>query len=323
MEAAMRAIQVEETGGPETLMPVEIERPVPGPGQVLVRLAATGINFIDTYHRRGRYPMPVPFTPGAEGAGEVVGLGDGVTGALVGQTVASADFQGAYAEYAVADAARVVPVPDGVAVERAAAALLQGMTAHYLLFESYPVQAGDTVLVHAAAGGMGLILTQLATGLGARVIGTVSTPEKEKLAREAGAVAVIGYEGVPDRVLDLTDGEGVAGVYDGVGRTTFDGSLASLRVRGTLALYGYASGIPDPFDLNRLQAGSTKVTRPTLKHFIVTPEELATRAGYVLDRVADGTLSIRIGQRYPLAEAARAHEDLEARRTTGKLLLIP
>jgi NADPH:quinone reductase len=319
----MQAIQLSHTGGPEVLTVSEVPTPEPGPGQVLIRLTASGVNFIDTYHRSGSYPMPLPFIPGAEGAGEVVTVGEGVESVHVGDRVASTNLSGGYAEYALADATRVVRLPEGVSDEQAAAVLLQGMTAHYLLFDSYPVKPGDTVLVHAAAGGMGLLLTQFATALGARVIGTVSTPEKAELAREAGAVAVLGYGDVPDKVRELTDGEGVPAVYDGVGRSTFDASLASLRRHGVLVLYGYASGRPDPFDINRLQGGSYYLTRPTLVHFVATDEELTRRAGDVLDRVANGSLRVRIGGRYPLADAARAHEDLQARRTTGKLLLIP
>jgi NADPH:quinone reductase len=302
----------------------QIDTPEPGPGQVLVQLAATGVNFVDTYFRTGLYPRPVPYTPGGEGAGAVVAVGEGVDTPKVGDRVASTELAGAYARFALAPADRVVPVPDGISDEVAAAVLLQGMTAHYLLHDSYAVRPGDTVLVHAAAGGMGLLLTQLATKLGARVIGTVSTPEKEKLARQAGAVEVIGYDGVAARVRELTGGEGVPAVYDGVGRDTFDASLASLRPHGTLVLYGYASGPVPAFDLNRLQTGgSLFVTRPTLAHFIPSREELVRRAGDVFGWIADGSLHVAIGGRYPLADAGRAHEDLEARRTTGKLLLVP
>ncbi|GAA4708178.1 quinone oxidoreductase [Phytohabitans rumicis] len=303
---------------------VETPTPEPGPGQVLVRLSATGVNFVDTYHRTGLYPSVPPFTPGSEGAGTVVAVGPDVTGPAVGDRVASTNLAGAYAQFAVAPANRVVPVPAEVSDEQAAAALLQGMTAHYLLHDSYPVRPGDTVLVHAAAGGMGLLLTQLATKLGARVIGTVSSPEKEKLARQAGAAEVIGYDDVAAHVRQVTADEGVAAVYDGVGHATFDASLASLRVRGTLALYGYASGPVPPFDLNRLATGgSLSLTRPTLAHFIARDDELARRAADVLGWVADGTLTITVGGRYPLAAAPRAHDDLQSRRTTGKLLLIP
>jgi NADPH2:quinone reductase len=320
----MHAIRITRHGGPEVLALAEVERPAPGPGRLLVKLAATGVNFIETYQRTGAYPVTLPFVPGAEGAGEVVAVGAGVTGFEAGDLVASANFTGAYAQYAVVDADRAVAVPAGLAPESAAAALLQGMTAHYLLFECYPVRAGDTVLVHAAAGGMGLLLTQLATALGANVLGTASTPEKAELARAAGAAHVLRYGEVPAKVRELTGGEGVAAVYDGVGRSTFDGSLDSLRIRGTLVLYGYASGRPDPFDVNRLQTGgSLMLTRPTLGHFVATRAELVERSGYILDRVLDGRLDIRVGHRYPLAEAGRAHADLEARRTTGKLLLVP
>ena len=320
----VKVIRVAQHGGPEVLEPAEIDTPQPGPGQVLVRIAAAGVNFVETYYRTGLYPQPVPYTPGSEGAGTVVAVGEGVDSPKVGDRVASTNFAGTYAEFALAPADRVVAVPDGISDEVAAAVLLQGMTAHYLLKDSYPVRPGDTVLVHAAAGGMGLLLTQLATSFGARVIGTVSTPDKEKLARQAGAAEVIGYHDVPARVRELTGGEGVPAVYDGVGRDTFDASLASLRPHGVLVLYGYASGPVPPFDLNRLQlGGSLYVTRPTLGHFIGSREELTRRAGDVFGWVADGTLSVAIGGRYPLAEARRAHEDLQARRTTGKLLLIP
>lgn len=302
----------------------QIDTPEPGPGQVLVQLTAAGVNFVDTYFRTGLYPRPVPYTPGGEGAGTVIAVGEGVETPQVGDRVAATEFVGSYAQFALAPADRVVPVPDGISDEVAAAALLQGMTAHYLLHDSYAVRPGDTVLVHAAAGGMGLLLTQLATKLGARVIGTVSTSEKEKLARQAGAVEVIGYDEVAARVRELTGGEGVPAVYDGVGRDTFDASLASLRPHGTLVLYGYASGPVPPFDLNRLQlGGSLFVTRPTLAHFVASREELVRRAGDVFGWVAGGSLSVAIGGRYALADARRAHEDLEARRTTGKLLLVP
>ena len=260
---------------------------------------------------------------GREGAGESVAGGEGVVTLAPGTRGASTNLAGTYAQFAVAPADRGVPIPDHLDTELAAASLLQGMTAHYLLFESHPVRAGDAVLIHAAAGGMGLLLTQLACSLGATVIATTSTPEKAELAKLAGAAHVLGYGDVPDKVLEITDGAGVAAVYDGVGKATFDASLASLRRRGTLVLYGYASGKPDPFDVNRLQGGSVKLTRPTLGHFIAERAELLERAAYVLDRVADRALDVRVGERYPLGDARRAHEDLEARRTTGKLLLIP
>jgi NADPH:quinone reductase len=320
----VKAIQVREHGGPEVLTPTEVPEPQPGPGQVLVEVAAAGINFIDVYHRTGLYPMPLPLVPGAEGAGRVVAVGDGVDPALVGERVVSTNLMGAYAGYALAPADRVVPVPDPLSDEVAAAVLLQGLTAHYLVHDCYPVRPGDTVVVHAAAGGVGLLLTQMATRLGGRVVGTVSTPEKEKLARDAGAAHVLGYDGFAEEVRRLTDGVGVPAVYDGVGQSTFDASLASLRPRGIMVLYGQSSGPVPPFDLGRLAtSGSLVITRPTLAHFVATREELTGRVADLLGAVADGSLTVHVGGRYPLAEAARAHEDLQARRTTGKLLLIP
>jgi NADPH:quinone reductase len=322
----MRAIQVQQYGGPEALIPVELATPEPGPGQVRVDLAATGVNFVEIYQREGRYGVPVPFVPGGEGAGTVDAVGPGVEDVRVGDRVASVDLAGAYAAQALVAADRVVTVPDGVETTTAAAALLQGLTAHYLLYDSYPVRAGDTILVHAAAGGMGLLLTQLATALGTTVIGTVSTVEKERLAREAGAAHVIRYteRDVVEEVRRITDGVGVAAVYDGVGADTFDASLASLRMRGTLVLYGAASGPVPPFDPQRLQrAGSVFLTRPTLGHHIVDRADLKRRTDDVFGWITDGKLDIRIHDRYPLDEARRAQEDLQGRRTTGKLLLVP
>jgi NADPH:quinone reductase len=320
----VKAIQVREHGGPEVLTPTEVPDPQPGPGQVLVEVAAVGVNFIDVYHRTGLYPLPLPMIPGAEGAGRIVAVGEGVDAALVGERVVSTNLMGAYARCALAPADRVVPIPDPLSDEVAAAVLLQGMTAHYLVHDCYPVGPGDTVVVHAAAGGVGLLLTQMVTRLGGRVVGTVSTPEKEKLARDAGAAHVLGYEGFAEEVRRLTDGVGVPAVYDGVGQATFDGSLASLRPRGIMVLYGQSSGPVPPFDLGRLAtSGSLVITRPTLAHFVATREELTRRVTDLLGAVADGSLTVHIGGRYPLAEAARAHEDLQARRTTGKLLLIP
>lgn len=322
----MQAIVVRAYGGPEELVLTEVPVPEPGPGQVRVELAATGVNYIDVYTRNGYYPWPLPRTPGSEGVGVVTAVGPEVSSVQVGDRVASTDLEGSYAQQSLAPADRVVPVPAGVADEIAAAALLQGLTAHYLLRDSYPVQPGDTVLVHAAAGGMGLLLTQLATRFGATVIGTVSTEDKERLARAAGAAEVIRYGDGVDvaaEVKRLTGGTGVAAVYDGVGKDTFDASLASLRVRGTMVLFGAASGAVPPFDPQRLQhGGSLMLTRPTLTHFTADPAELHRRTGDLFGWIADG-LDIRIHDRYPLAEAARAHTDLEARRTTGKLLLIP
>jgi NADPH2:quinone reductase len=322
----MRAIQVQTHGGPDVLVPVEVPVPEPGEGEVRVALAATGVNFVETYHRSGYYPVPLPFVPGNEGAGAVVAVGPGVDGVQVGDRVAAVDLRGAYAEQAIAAADRVVRVPSGIPEEIAAAAMLQGLTAHYLLFDTYPVQPGDLVLVHAAAGGMGLLITKIATKLGATVIGTVSTAEKEELARQAGAAEVIRYteQDVTSEVTRITDGAGVAVVYDGVGKDTFEASLASLRRRGTLVLYGAASGPVPPFDPQRLQhAGSIFLTRPTLGHHIAQRTELEARARDLFGWIADGSLTVRIHGRYPLAEARRAHEDLQGRGTTGKLLLVP
>ncbi|GAA2381797.1 quinone oxidoreductase [Catellatospora methionotrophica] len=323
----MEAVQITQYGDADVLTPTDAELPVPGPGQAVVEIAATGVNFIDVYHRMGRYPTPLPFTPGVEAAGRVVAVGSEVTGTAVGDRVGWVMVPGAYAQAAAVPVDRLVPLPDGVSDETAAAVLLQGMTAHFLTHDVYQVRAGDTVLVHAAAGGMGLLLTQLVTHLGGRVIGTVSTEAKEHQARVAGAAEVIRYDQVDDladRVRALTGGEGVAAVYDGVGASTFDASLASLRRRGVLALYGAASGPVPPVDPLRLMAaGSAVLTRPTLGDFVVTRQELLERATDVLSQVDAGTLHVSIGGRYPLAEAARAHDDLTSRRTTGKLLLIP
>jgi NADPH2:quinone reductase len=323
----MRAIQITETGGPDVLRLVELPDPSPGLGQLLVELAAAGVNYVDTYYRSGAYPMPLPFIPGSEGAGTVTAVGPDVGDVAIGDKVAWAGSLGSYAELAVVPADQAVPVPEGVDIEIAAGCLLQGMTAHYLAVSVHAVQPGETVLVHAAAGGMGLLLTQLATARGGRVIGTVSTPEKERLAREAGAAEVIRYTEVDDvaaEVRRMTGGEGVAAVYDGVGASTFDASLASLRRRGMLALYGAASGPVPPVDPQRLNsAGSVFLTRPSLPHYVATREELTWRAGEVFDAILDGSLRITIGGRYPLAEAGRAHQDLQGRRTTGKLLLLP
>jgi NADPH:quinone reductase len=321
----MLAIEVGRFGGPEVLEPVQRPTPEPGPGQVRVDLAATGVNFVEVYHREGRYPGSLPFVPGGEGAGTVSAVGPGVTEVRTGDRVASVDLAGAYAAQALVAADRTVAVPDGTSPETAAAVLLQGLTAHYLVHDTYPVRPGDTVLVHAAAGGMGLLLTQLVTRLGGRVLATVSTADKERLARDAGAAAVIRYTeaDVVEEVRRITDGAGVAAVYDGVGASTFDASLASLRRRGTLVLYGAASGAVPPFDPMRLQhAGSVFLTRPTLGHHVADSATLRRRSGDVFGWVADG-LSVRVHERYPLAEAGRAHTDLQARRTTGKLLLVP
>lgn len=322
----MRAIVVHAHGGPEVLRLADWDDPVAQAGHVVVDVAAAGVNYIDTYLRTGLYPSQPPYLPGVEGAGVVTAVGDGVDGIAVGDRVAWAAGPGSYAEQAAVPGAAVVPVPDGVADDVAAGALLQGMTAHYLTHDTYRVQSGDNVLVHAAAGGMGLLLTQLVTHLGGRVIGTVSSAEKAALARGAGAAEVIRYDETDfvAEVRRLTDGRGVDVVYDGVGKATFDGSLASLRARGLLALYGQASGPVPPFEIQRLQyAGSMFLTRPSLGHYIATREELLRRAADVFGWIADGSLDIRIGASYPLADAPAAHADLEGRRTTGKLLLLP
>jgi NADPH2:quinone reductase len=323
----VHAIQITESGGPEVLIPTELPDPTPGPGELLVEVAVAGVNYIDTYQRQGIYPMQLPFVPGMEGAGRVREVGAGVTEFTAGDRVAWANPLGSYAELAAIPADEAVPVPDGVSDEAAVGAALQGMTAHYLLHDSHPVRAGEDVLVHAAAGGVGLLLTQWATRLGARVIATVSTAEKEELARGAGAAEVIRYTEVDDlaaEVRALTGGAGVAAVYDGVGRDTFDASLASLARRGILVLFGASSGPVPPVDPQRLNAaGSVFLTRPKLHDHIATRDELTARAAAVYAAVAAGELDVRIGHRYPLSEARAAHEDLQARRTTGKLVLLP
>jgi NADPH2:quinone reductase len=327
----MRAIQAREAGGPEVLELVELPDPTPGPGQVLVKVAAAGVNFIDTYRRGGVYPMPFPHVVGSEGAGEVVGLGVGVRDVAVGDHVAWSDAPASYAELALVAAARLVPVPTGVGDDVAAALPLQGMTAHYLVASTYPVQPGDDVLVHAAAGGVGLLLTQLVVARGGRVVATVSTAEKESLARGAGADVVIRYDQLgdltgelPKLVKDATGGKGVAVVYDGVGKTTFDASLASLKPRGMMVLFGGSSGQVPPFDIQRLNSGgSLYLTRPTLGFYVATTDELRWRAKELFEAVQAGTLNVRIGARYPLADAAEAHRALEGRKTTGKVILVP
>ena len=324
----MRAVQIAATGGPEVLTPVDLPDPEPGPGELLVDVTAAGVNFIDTYERRGIYPVDLPFVLGQEGAGRVAALGPGVTdGFAVGDPVVWANVHGGYADRAVVPVAAAVPVPAAVQDDVAVGAFLQGMTAHFLVTDCAPVGPGDTVLVHAAAGGVGLLLTQLAVARGARVLGTVSSAEKVELARGAGAAEVLRSDEVDDlaaAVRDLTGGDGVAVAFDGVGRDTFDASLASLRRRGTLVLYGAASGPVPPVDPQRLnQAGSVYLTRPKLQHYTATRTELLDRAAAVLGAVADGRLHVRIGHRYPLDRAADAHRDLEGRRTTGKVLLLP
>ncbi|WP_433597738.1 quinone oxidoreductase family protein [Nocardia sp. CA-135953] len=321
----MRAIQVSEHGGPEVLNYVEVPDPQIGPDQLLVDTEAIGINFIDTYIRTGRYPQAVPYVPGAEGTGVVAEIGTNVTEFAVGDRVAWAAAPGSYAQRVAVPAAVAVKVPDGVDAPVAASALLQGMTAHYLIESIYEPEPGETVLVHAGAGGVGLMLTQLAAARGVRVITTVSSDAKEKLSREAGASEVLRYsDDLADQVRARTEGVGVAAVYDGVGAATFEAGLASLRVRGMLALFGAASGPVPPFDLQRLNpAGSLFVTRPTLAHYTRDRAELLWRATDILTAIADGTLHVRIGATYPLADAEQAHRDLEGRKTTGSIVLLP
>lgn len=320
----MHAIVARQSGGPEVLELAEVDRPVAGPGQLLVKVAATGVNFIETYQRGGMYKVPYPFTPGTEAAGTVEELGEGVEGFSVGSRVATAEGTRCYAGYTLLDAAKALPVPDGVDDLSAAALPLQGMTAHYLINSSFRVEPGHTVLVHAGAGGVGLLITQLLKARGARVITTVSTDEKETLSREAGADEVLRYEGFTDAVRELTHGEGVNVVYDGVGKDTFDSSLSSLRTRGFMVLFGAASGAVPPVDPQRLAAGgSLSLTRPTLAHFLLNPQERLWRSSEIFKAVTDGSLTVRIGATYPLADARSAHEDLEGRRTTGKVLLVP
>ncbi len=319
----MRAVVIARSGGPEVLEVLDQPVPEPGPSQLLVEVAVAGINYRDVYEREGNYGGEPPMIIGAEGAGTVAALGDGVSEFAVGDRVAWAAAPGSYAEQVVVEAQRAVPVPDGVSDELAAASLLQGMTAHYLSTDTYPVQRGDTVVVHAAAGGVGLLLTQMVKMRGGRVIGTTSSADKAELARAAGADEVVGYDGFADKARELTGGEGVAAVYDGVGRATFDDSLAALRPRGVMVLYGAASGPVLPFDLGRLMSGgSLYLTRPSLQHYTRSRGELLNRARDVLDWIAQGKLDVRIGGRYPLDEVRRAHEDLEGRRTTGKLVLL-
>jgi NADPH2:quinone reductase len=320
----VRAVTVPSTGAADVLRVADVDRPVPGPGQVLVQVAVAGVNYMDVYQRAGGVPVPTPFVAGVEGVGTVVEVGGGVDGLTAGQRVGwLRGGQGSYAEFVAVDAAQAVPVPDGVDDEVAAAVLMQGVTAHYLATDTYRVQPGDTVLVHAAAGGVGQLLTQVVGLRGGRVIGTVSTDRKAAAARAAGAAEVLRYEEAPDRVRELTGGAGVVAVYDGVGGATFDASLASLRPRGVLVVYGTASGPTPPLEIPRLNSGgSLYVTRPTVVHYTATREELLARTGEVFGWVASGDLTVTIGGRYPLAEVARAHQDLEARRTTGKLLVV-
>jgi NADPH:quinone reductase len=322
----MKAIQITQTGGPEVLVLRDLPIPEPGPGEALIKIEACGVNFIDVYLREGRYPSKLPFIPGQEASGIVTALGPNVTAFKVGDRVAWCHIPGAYAEFAAVPVSKLVEIPGGISFQQAAASMLQGMTAHYLAYSTYPIQRGDTVLIHAGAGGVGLLLIQIAKHLGARVFTTVSTDEKAAIAREAGADEAILYtrEDFTAKVKEFTSGAGLPVVYDSVGQTTFDGSLACLRPRGMMVLFGGSSGAVPPFDLIKLSTvGSLYVTRPSLKDYIATPLELELRAGDILRWVLEGKLKLRIEHTYPLAEAAQAHRDLEARKTTGKILLVP
>jgi NADPH2:quinone reductase len=322
----MKAIQVTKTGGPEVLTLADIPAPKPKTNEVLVKISASGVNFIDVYFREGRYPTPLPFVAGQEASGVVSEIGSDVKTFKPGDRVAYTNIMGAYAEYAAVPADRLVHVPQGVTDQQAAAAMLQGMTAHYLIHDTYPLKKGETTLIHAAAGGVGALLVQMAKNIGARVIATVGNEEKAKLAREAGADEVILYDtqDFEAETKRLTGGKGVDVIYDGVGKTTFDKDLNILRPRGYLVLFGGASGAVPPFDLVKLsQKGSLYITRPTLVNYIASHEELQKRATDVLNMIVAGKLKLRIGHIYPLGDAQQAHRDLEGRKTTGKLLLLP
>jgi NADPH:quinone reductase len=322
----MRVVVAERLGGPEVLSVAEHAAPKPRQGEVLVEVAAAGVNFMDIYQREGigNYRREPPFIPGAEGAGTVTAVGEGVAELAVGDRVAWAGLGSSYAEQVTLPATGVVPVPAGLSLQVAAAVILQGLTAHYLVTSTYPVRSRDVAVVHAAAGGVGLLLTQMIHRRGGIVVATTSGGGKEDLARAAGADYVTGYDNFGAAVAQATEGQGAHVVYDGVGKDTFDDSLAALRPRGMMVLYGAASGQVPPFDLQRLNSGgSLFVTRPTLGHHVASVEELHWRAGELFGQVASGELDVRIGGSYALADAARAHEDLAARRTTGKLLLVP
>lgn len=322
----MKAIQVTQFGAPEVMQYIDLPTPEPKPNEALVKVAAVGVNFIDVYNREGRYKVSLPFTPGQEAAGTVTFVGKDVTAVKPGDRVAYASVLGSYAEYAAVSADRLVKVPNTVTDQQAAAAMLQGMTAHYLSHDTFPLKRGDTALIHAAAGGVGLLLVQMAHQIGARVIGTVSTEDKAKLARQAGADEVIFYTKADfeAETKRLTGNQGVDVVYDSVGKTTFDKGLNVLRPRGMMVLFGGSSGPVPPLDpLVLTQKGSLFLTRPSLAHYIITHEELQSRAAAVFAMIAAGKLNLRIGHTYPLSEAAQAHRDLEGRKTTGKVLLIP
>ncbi len=322
----MKAIRVHAPGGPEALRLEDVPEPQPGPGEAVVRLEATGVNFIEVYQRKGQYPLQTPFTPGAEGAGTVVAVGEGVTTPRVGERVASETLSGAYAELAKTKAERLVRLPDGVEGPVGASIMLQGITAHYLATSTYPIQRGDRCLIHAVSGGVGLLLCQIAKRRGAWVVGTTSTPEKATFARDAGADEVILYteQDFVAEVRRLTGGKGVQVVYDSVGKTTFDGSLECLVPRGMMVLFGQSSGPVPPLDpqvLNR--KGSLYLTRPTIAHYAATREELMARASELFSWIEDGWLRVHIDRTLPLGEASAAHAALESRRTVGKVLLVP
>jgi len=322
----MRAIVVSELGGPEVMVASEREDLVAGPGEIVVKVAAAGVNFIDIYQRSGigAYTQRTPYTPGGEGAGTVLAVGDGVTDVAVGDPVAWSIGQGSYAEQAVLPARSAVPVPRGIDLKIAAAVMLQGMTAHYLTHSTFPVQEGNVAVVHAAAGGVGLLLTQMIKRRGGVIVATTSTTPKAVLARQAGADHVTSYQEFGEAVRRVTGERGADVVYDGVGKDTFDHSLAALRPRGMMVLYGASSGPVPPLDPQRLNSGgSLFLTRPTLVHYVADRAELLWRAGDLFEWIAKGELDVWIGGEYPLADAARAHEDLAGRRTTGKLLLVP
>ena len=322
----MKAIQVKQPGGPEALELVDIPVPQPKPNEAVVKVAAAGVNFIDTYQREGRYKVPLPFVAGQEGAGTVTSVGTEVKSVKPGDRVAWSGVQGSYAEYIAVPANRLVLIPAGVTDREAAAVMLQGMTAHYLAYSTFPLKRGDTALVHAAAGGVGLLLVQMAHNLGARVIGTVSTEEKAKLAREAGADDIIFYTQVDfeTETKRLTGGKGVDVVYDSVGKTTFEKGLNVLRPRGMMVLFGGSSGPVPPFDPLILAAkGSLFLTRPTLVQYTASREELESRSHALFDMIATKKLKLRVEHVYPLMGAQQAHRDLEGRKTTGKLLLVP
>ncbi len=322
----MHAIRIHGNGGPEVMQYEQVALPDPGPGEVRLRVEAAGVNYIDVYHRAGGYPLALPFTPGVEAAGVIDALGPQVAGFQEGQRVAYAMQLGSYAQFALVPAEKLVPIPEAVDTNTAAAVILQGMTAHYLVHSTYPLKGGETALVHAAAGGVGLLLVQLAKERGARVIGTVSTEEKARLAREAGADEVILYEreDFEAETRRLTSGAGVEVVYDSVGQATFEKSLNCLKARGCLALYGQASGPVAPLDPQVLNTkGSLFLTRPSLGHYLATREELLWRAGDLFDAIQSGELHVRIDTTFPLGEAPAAHRYIEGRKTRGKILLIP